>query len=93
MKYLIKMALKLLGRFAPIDDADFDRISAQANEWAGTIVIDDANLEKKTPEHWKKISQFLNGWVVQIVIAILYIVAYDALQKMMREDKTPKQEE
>jgi hypothetical protein len=86
MAFLIKMMMKLLIQFIPIDDEDLSRITVRAKEWATTIRIDEAP-DNKTPAHWKTIAKVLDGWGVQLLLCFGYLFAYSELQRMFREGK------
>lgn len=87
MVFFVKMLLRLLTQFVPVDDEDLPRILGKAKNWAMTIRTDD-EADNTTPEHWKKIAKILDMWGVQLGILFVYLFAYDALQNMFREGKT-----
>lgn len=87
MVFAIKLLLRLLSNFIPIDDEDLGRISGKAKEWALSFYQEPGQGEKPKHPIFIKIKEYADMWGVQILLLFVYLIAYDGLQKMFREDK------
>lgn len=87
MVFFVKMLLRLLVNFIPVDSTDLGEITREATDWALTVDPKDSP-DNKTPVWLQKIARIADFWATKVALLFVYLWAYNALQNMFREDKT-----
>lgn len=83
MRFFVKLLIKLVFNFVPIDDRDRGRITDEAEAWALKVSSD---AENDIPQFWKTADVWLSKWGAQLAGAVVYIWAYKALDDLMNNN-------
>lgn len=86
---IIRLILKLLYKFTPIEEAEFGKVQEEAVDWYASIRIDD-----EAPKDAKyKLKKLAEQWYMKVVFAFGYVWLGRIIMDYMNGNNTNPEEE